>query len=115
MANFWKQRRERNRLKFSAMGKESQRVQAARRMAEMSDRAREQAEIESLNYPRREGDAMWGIRITNYATGKVWKWTLRIGKRKNQVTMHAASGKATGSVSMTWIMAHLRGYLAGTK
>ena len=58
---------------------------------------------------------MWGIRITNYSTGKVWKWTLRRGKRRNQVSMHAPSGKHTGSVGFTWILDHLRGYLSGRK
>jgi hypothetical protein len=81
----------------------------------MPARIRELAEIEIQNLPRKQGDPVWGIRITNFSTGKVWAWTLRIGKRLNQVTMHSTSGKSSKSVGLTWIMVHLRGYLAGTK
>ena len=42
--SYRKQRAERKRLRFSAMGKASQRVQSERRMVDLPERIREQAE-----------------------------------------------------------------------
>lgn len=97
------------------MGKASQRAQAERRMADAQDRIRYLAEIEAENLPRKTGDAIGCLQWTDFRTGKVRRWTVRIGDRIDQVTLHTPDGKATQSHGWTWVMDHLRGFLAGTK
>jgi hypothetical protein len=95
------------------MGKASQRVQAERRMASVDHRAL--AEIEIANLPRRQGDALGCLQWTDFRTGKVRRWTVRIGDRIDRVVMCAPDGRTTGSHGWTWVMAHLRGFLCGSK
>jgi len=115
MTSYRKQRAERKRLRFSAMGKESQRVQAERRMEGMEDRIREMAEIEAQNLPRKQGDPLGCLQWTDFRTGRVRRWMVRIGDRIDRVTLHTPDGKRTNSHGWTWIVNHLRGYMAGTK
>jgi hypothetical protein len=82
MTNYRKQRAERKRLRMSAMGKASQRVQADRRMEHMAERLREMAEWDVQNLPRKQGDALGCLQWTDFGTGKVRRWTVRIGSRR---------------------------------
>ena len=86
-----------------------------RRDAEMPERIRELAEIEAQNLPRNRGDALGCLQWTDFRTGKVRRWVVRIGDRADRMTMHSADGRATRSHGWTWILNHLRGFLAGTK
>lgn len=116
MANFRKQRAERKRFRMRAMGKVSQRVQAAKRMERVTpEYLRELEEIEIQNFPRREGDALGCLQWTDFRTGKVRRWTVRIGDRIDRVTLHAPDGRKTASHGWTWVMDHLRGFLCGSK
>jgi len=83
MANYRKQRAERKRLRFSAMGKASQRVQAERRMNGMEERIQQQAEWDVWNLPRKQGDPIGCLQWTDFRTGKVRRWTVRIGIEKD--------------------------------
>ena len=86
-----------------------------RRDAEASERIREMM-IEAIeNLPNYEGAPTHIFQIQNLATGKVDRWLMRRGNRIDQVTMESMNGKRTGSHGWTWIMDHLRGFLAGTK
>jgi hypothetical protein len=87
----------------------------ARRNEEEPERMRELAEIEIQNLPRKQGDALGSLQWTDFRTGKVRRWTFRIGSRSDQVTMHAPDGRGTESHGWTWVMDHLRGYLAGRR
>jgi hypothetical protein len=87
----------------------------ARRDAEMPARIRELEEIEIQNLPRRQGDQLGCLQWTDFRTGKVRRWTVRIGNRIDRVTLEAPGGKRTGSHGWTWVMDHLRGYLCGNK
>ena len=87
----------------------------ARRDAEMPERIREIAEIEAENLPRKQGDALGTMQWTDFRTGKVRRWTVRIGDRIDRVTLESPAGKRTSSHGWTWIMDHLRGFLAGRK
>ena len=113
MSNDRKQRAERKRQRFSDMGKASQRAQAARRMEGYNDRIREIAEIECENLPRKQGDAIGCLQWTDFRTGKVRRWTVKIGERADQITLHSPDGRSTGSHGWTWALNHLRGYLCG--
>ena len=115
MANYRKQRSERKRRLYSAMGKASQRAQAERRMADLPERLAEIAEIEAQNLPRKQGDALGCLQWTDFRTGKIRRWTVKIGDRCDRITLHAPDGRGTGSHGWTWALDHLRGFLAGRK
>lgn len=83
--------------------------------AEMPARLRELEEIEIQNLPHRQGDALGCLQWHDFRTGRVRRWTVRVGARRDQVTLEAAAGKRTGSHGWTWVMDHLRGFLAGRK
>lgn len=87
----------------------------ARRDAEEPARLRELAEIEAINLPRRPGDVIGCLQWTDYGTGRVRRWTVRRGDRSDRMTVHSPDGRATRSHGWTWILNHLRGFLAGTK
>jgi len=86
----------------------------ARRDAEEPERIREMQEIETINFPRKQGDALGCLQWHDFRTGKVRRWTVRIGDRADRVTLESG-GKITRSHGWTWILDHLRGYLAGRK
>ena len=115
MTSFRKQRAERKRLRFSAMGKASQRVQSERRMVDVQELLREMAEWDVQNLPRKQGDALGRLQWTDFRTGKVRRWVVRIGDRSDRMTMESPDGRKTQSHGWTYLLNHLRGFLAGTK
>lgn len=94
------------------MGKASQRVQAERRMAEMPERIRELAEIEVQNLPRKQGDALGSLQWHDFRTGRVRRWTVRIGDRVDRITVEAPGGQPSKSHGWTWFLAQLRKHLS---
>lgn len=111
-----------NQRKAKALSERGKRMAAARwetdrqrRDAEEPERLREIAEIEAQNLPRKQGDPLGCLQWTDFRSGKVRRWTVRIGDRIDRVTLHAPGGKQTPSHGWTWVMDHLRGFLAGTK
>jgi hypothetical protein len=97
------------------MGIASQRIQRERRMADLPERLREMEEIAIQNLPRQAGDALGCLQWTDFQSGKVRRWIVRIGDRSDRVTVEAPGGKRTGSHGWTWMLNHLRGYLCGRK
>ena len=87
----------------------------ARRDAEEPARRRELAEIEVQNLPHRKGDVLGVLQWTDARTGAVKRWIIRIGDRADRVTVEAPDGRRTRSHGWTWVMDHLRGFLAGRK
>jgi hypothetical protein len=81
----------------------------------MADRIRELAMIEMENLPHKEGDALGCFQWTDYRSGKVRCWVVRIGARSNQVTLETPGGKPTGSHGGTWVMNHIRAWVFGDK
>jgi hypothetical protein len=88
---------------------------AERREAEMHERIREIAEWDVQNLPRNEGDAIGCLQWTDFRSGKVRRWTVRIGDRLDRITLESPDGRKTASHGWTWVLAHLRGFLAGRK
>lgn len=86
-----------------------------RRDADMPDRLREMAEWDVQNLPRNRGDAIGCLQWTDFATGRVRRWTVRIGDRRDRITLESPDGRKTQSHGWTWAMDQLRGFLAGTK
>ena len=83
----------------------------ARRDAEMPQRMREIEEIEAQNLPRKTGDALGCLQWTDYRTGRVRRWVVCIGARRDQVTASSPDGRVTGSHGWTWLLTHLRSKL----
>lgn len=115
MPRYRKERMHRKSLRFSAMGKASQRIQSERRMVGMEDRIREMAEWDVQNLPRKQGDALGSLQWTDFRTGRVRRWTVKIGDRIDRITLHAPDGRHTASHGWSWALSHIRGFLAGTK
>ena len=112
MTNYRKQRAERKRLRMSAMGKASQRVQSSRRMEHMAERLREMAENDVQNLPRKAGDALGCLQWTDFGTGKVRRWTVRIGSRRDRITVEAPGDAPSKSHGWTWFLTQLRKHLS---
>ena len=110
MANYRKQRIERNRIRMSAMGKASQRVQSANRLASLDV----DTLTDTLSIPR-NGDAIGSLEYRCFRTGKVRRWTILRGDRVDRVILRNPDGRQTKPNGWTWIMDHLRGFLAGRK
>jgi hypothetical protein len=100
---------------MSAMGKASQRIQAAKRELGIAERTREIEEWHVQNLPRKTGDAIGCLQWTEFGTGKVRRWTVRIGDRIDRITLESPDGRKTGSHGWSWALDHLRGFLAGRK
>lgn len=87
-----------------------------------ADRARRDAEEPArlaelaLQPPVTEGTAIGVLEWRDLRSGEVRRWTVLRGDRVDRVVLRAAAdGRKTGSHGWTWILEHLRGYLAGTK
>ena len=112
MTSYRKQRAVRKRLRFSAMGKASQRVQAERRMVDAPARLREMEERDVQNMPRKAGDALGCLQWTDFRTGKVRRWTVRIGNRRDRITVEAPGDAPSKSHGWTWFLTQLRKHLS---
>lgn len=93
---------------MSEMGKASQRVQSERRMADMPERLRELAEIDAQNLPRKQGDALGCLQWHDFRTGRVRRWTVRIGDRCDRITLEFPDGRKTKSHGWTWMLEKIR-------
>lgn len=113
--NRWQRKSRLTSEKARKMGIASQASQRARRDADESERLRELAEIEIENLPRKEGDALGCLQWTDFRTGRVRRWTIRTGDRRDRITMQATDGRVTGSHGWAWVLTHLRPYLCGRK
>jgi len=91
------------------MGIASQKAQAERRMALIDHRALAETEIENL--PRRQGDALGCLQWTDFRTGKVRRWVVRIGDRVDRITVESPGGKPSPSHGWTWFLTQLRKHL----
>ena len=105
-----------NSLRMSAMGKASQRVQSEARMALVTpEYIRRLEEIKIENLPRKQGDPLGVFQWTDFRSGKVRRWVIRIGARSNQVTLETPGGKTSKSHGGTFVMNYLRGWIFGEK
>lgn len=85
-----------------------------RRDVETPERIRELAEIDAQNLPRKQGDALGCLQWTDFRSGKVRRWTVRIGDRSDRITLESPDGRKTESHGWSWALDHLRKYLVGT-
>lgn len=111
-----------NRLKAKAASERGRRMAAARwnldrqrRDNDMPARIRDLAQMEIENLPRKEGDALGCLQWTDFRSGKVRRWVIRIGNRVDRVTVEIPGTKPGKSHGWTWVMNRLRSCLCGNK
>jgi hypothetical protein len=101
-----------SREKSAMMNKARWDADRARRDAEMPARIRELAEIEAINLPRRQGDAIGCLQWTDFRTGKIRRWVIRIGNRRDRITVESPGNKPSPSHGWTWFLTQLRKHLS---
>lgn len=108
-----------NRLKARAASDRGRRMararwdaENARREAEGPARLRELAEIEIANLPRRQGDPLGCLQWHDFRSGKVRRWTIRIGDRADRITVESPGTPPSKSHGWTWFMTQLRKHLS---
>ena len=79
-----------------------------RRDAEMPERIAEMQAREIENLPRNEGDMVGVLQWTCANTGKVRRWKISIGDRRDRITIDDQN-KSHG---WTWLMQKLRKHLS---
>ena len=92
------------------MGRRSQQVQAARRMASLTA----DDIVDAMAVPH-SGDAIGSLQYHDFRTGKIRRWTVLRGDRVDRVMLRSPDGRKTRSHGWTWILDHLRGHLSGRK
>jgi hypothetical protein len=67
------------------------------------------------NPPLKRGDPIGSLQWRDFRSGKVLRWTVLRGDRVDRVMLRHPDGRKTKSHGWTWVMDHLRGYMAGRK
>lgn len=111
-----------NRRKAKALSERSRAMALARwakdrqrRESEIPAIAREIAEAEVANLPRKEGDPLGCLQWTDFRTGKVRRWVVRIGDRRDRITVEAPGGGKSRSHGWTWFFLRLREAILGRR
>ena len=80
----------------------------ARRDAEEPERIREIMEIRAMNYPHDPGDVLGTLQWVDAYDGKVRRWTVRIGTRRDQIQLSFPDGQRTNSIGWSAALTLLR-------
>ena len=83
----------------------------ARRDAEEPERTRTLAAIAEENLPRDPGDPLGCLQWTDYRTGRTRRWIVRIGARRDQITIESPGQPPTASHGWAWLLTKLRRHL----
>ena len=105
MRSFRNQRRELNRLRMSAMGKASQKVQREDRLADMTP---EVLRDMAANPPLAEGDCLGSLTWHNHRSGRVTRWAVERGPRSNNYRLRSPDGRRSLPHGMAWILTKIR-------
>lgn len=97
--------------KSAIMNKARWDADRAKRDAEMVERIRELEEIMIQNLPRKKGDALGSLQWHDYRTGKIRRWTIRIGDRLDRITHESPGGTPSRSHGWTWFLNRLRSHI----
>ena len=106
-----KRRAKYSSAKSAQMNKARWDADRARREEEMPERIRELAEYDVQNLPRKQGDALGCIQWHDFRTGKVRRWTIRIGNRLDRITHETPGNKPSHSHGWTWFLNRLRNHI----
>ena len=105
MISFRKQRAARIRLRMSAMGKASQKIQREDRLSEMTP---EVLWDMAANPLLEEGDCLGSLTWHNHRTGKVTRWAVERGTRVNNYRLRSPDGRRSRPHGMAWMLARIR-------
>ena len=108
----------RKALKYKALSERGKKMAEARwkrererRNAEMPERMAVLEEMTVLNLPRSQGDLLGTLQWTDQASGKVRRWQIRLGDRRDRICFVAASGKLSRSCGWSHFLTKLRKHL----
>ena len=65
-----------------------------------------------INLPRKQGDALGCLQWTDYYSGKVRKWVVRIGDRADRITVESPGNEPSKSHGWTWFLTQLRKHIS---
>jgi len=105
MLSFSQKRRRAISLKMSELGKQSQRVQSARRLALIDP---EDVADRLANPPPEFGDSIGSLEWRNFQTGKVTRWTVLRGNRCNNYALRTPDGRESKPHGLAWLLAKVR-------
>ena len=105
MRSFRNQRSERKRLRMSAMGKASQRVQREDRLSAMTPEVLRDMEA---NPPLAEGDCLGTITWHNHRSGQVTRWAVERGNRANNYRLRSPDGRRSRPHGLAWLLVKIR-------
>ena len=83
----------------------------ARRDAEEPERLRAIEETAIQNLPHKTGDPLGCLQWTDYRTGRVRRWIVRIGDRVDRVTIETPGNPPSKSHGWTWLTQKIRAHL----
>jgi hypothetical protein len=78
------------------------------RKQELTESARRFAEIQIENLPKTQGDVIGVLQWTEFRTGKVRRWTVKIGNRIDRITVETPQTKPTRSMGWSEFLTGLR-------
>lgn len=84
------------------------RNEAVRRKAGEPERMRELEIAESRNLPCSSGDVAGMVQWTNFSTGTVHRWVVRIGDRKGRFTVEPPGGQRSKPHGLSWLFDTMR-------
>ena len=109
------------RLRINALSERGKRMAAARWAKDRAERDAGQEErvldirrMEIDNLPRKSGDVLGVLQWTSASTGKVRRWVIRIGDRRDRITIEAPGEKRSQCHGWSWVMEKLRKHLIGS-
>jgi len=104
-----------NRLRIKALSDRGKSMAAARwakdrieRDAGQAERIAEMRAREIVNLPHNQGDVLGVLQWADFASGKVRRWTIRIGDRRDRITIDDKKQ----SHGWTWFVEKLRKHLS---
>lgn len=90
-------------------------LERERRDAEMSERISYLRQIEVINLPSRQGDALGCLQWTDFRTGRVTRRIVEIGERSDQIVIRKPDGTQSHSHGWTWFLEHFRKAICQSK
>lgn len=83
----------------------------ARRDAEEPARVREMMEIRAMNYPCNPGDVLGTLQWVDAYDGKVRRWVVRIGQRRDQITLEFPGQDRSRSTGWSSALVQIRKHI----
>lgn len=66
-----------------------------------------------MNLPRRKGDAVGSLQYRDFATGKITRWVVEIGDRRDQRVFRSPDGRLGRSAGWAFLLRCVRMVILG--